>query len=182
MILDRLLRFSNGQTLVQAVGTVASTDVVDFGLGTSTDPQIPTPAQGGGVRDMGIGDKPALKLLVQLLTALTSGGAGTLQVHLQGAPDDGAGAPGSFVTYWSSPIYTLAQGVAGARLLDIDFPRPPQGQPVPRFFRLLYQVATADLTGGTVWAGIVPDRDDQMYNGSDNAVQGGYRPGIAVAN
>lgn len=182
MIIDRLLRFSNGQDLAQVVATYASTDVIDFGIGTSTNPAIPSNANGGGVRDMGIGDDPALKLLVMVQTAFVSAGGGTLQVTLQGAPDDGTGAPGAYVSWWASPIYTIAQLVAGARLLDMDFPRPPQGVPIPRFVRLLYGVATATITAGTLFSAIVLDRIDQFYSGSDNSIPGGYRPGIAVAN
>lgn len=182
MILDALQQFSSGQTLVQAVGTVASTNVLDYGIGTATNPAIPTNAQGGGVRDMGIGDDPALKLMVQIITAATSGGAGTLQITIQGAPDDGTGAPGSFTSWWSSPAYALATLNAGSRLLDMDFPRPPDGIAVPRFVRLLYTIGTADLTGGTISAYVVLDRDDQMYNSTDNSVLGGYRAGITVAN
>lgn len=183
MILDRLLQFSSNQTVGTTQTTVPSSDTIDFGLGVAANPQIPTPAQGGGVRDMGIGDAPALKLLVQMSEGLGSSTPGvTLQVLLQGAPDDGTGAPDSFVTWWSSPAYTAAEAVAGARLLDMDFPRPPAGDPVPRFVRLAYVLAAQNPNAGLINASIVIDRDDQMYNGSNNAVQGGYRPGIAVQN
>ena len=183
MILDRLLRFSQNQNLAQVVGSYASTDVIDFGLGTSTDPAIPTNAQGGGVRDMGIGDSPALKLLVQVITAFTSGGAATMSVTLQGAPDDGTGAPGAFVDWWTSPVYALATlAVAGARLLNIDWPRPPAGVINQRFFRLNYTIAGATTTAGTVSSWVVVDRNDQMYYGTNNAVNGGYRAGITIAN
>lgn len=182
MIIDRLLRFSNGQDLAQVVATYPSTDVIDFGIGTSANPAIPSNANGGGVRDMGIGDDPALKLLVQVQTAFVSAGGGTLQITLQGAPDDGTGAPGAYVSWWVSPIYTIAQLVAGARLYDMDFPRPPQGVAVPRFVRLLYGVATATITTGTLFAAVVLDRFDQMYNGTNNAIKGGYPPGTVVAN
>lgn len=183
MILDRLLQFSSAQDVSQAAGTYASTDVIDFGVGTSTSPAIPSNAQGGGVRDMGIGDNPALKFVVQMIEGLDSaGGTATLSVTIQGAPDDGTGSPGSYVSWWASPAYTEAQAVAGARLLDMDFPRPPQGKPVPRFVRLLYTIAGETSTLGTVSAWLVLDRDDQMYNGSDNSIIGGYRAGINVAN
>lgn len=183
MILDALLQFSNGQDLSQVVGDYPSTNEIDFGLGTSADPAIPSPANGGGRRDMGIGDKPALKLLVQIGAAFTSGGAATMSVSLQGAPDDGTGAPGAYVTWWTSPVYDLATlAIAGGRLMNIDFPRPPQGVPVPRFVRLLYTIAGATTTAGTASAYIVIDRDDQMYEGTNNAIQGGYRAGLNVAN
>lgn len=182
MIIDRLLRFSNGQDLSQVVGDYASTDVIDFGLGTSTDPAIPSNANGGGARDMGIGDDPALKLLVQVVEGFASAGAATLQVTIQGAPDDGTGVPGAYTSWWTSPVYALAALGAGARLLDMDFPRPPSGVAIPRFVRLLYTIGTATTTLGTVTAALVLDRDDQMYNSTDNSIAGGYRAGINVAN
>ena len=129
MILDALLQFDNAASLAIAAGTQASTNVIDFGLGTSANPAIPSNANGGGARDMGIGDDPALKLLVQVSTTFTSGGAGTLSVAIQGAPDNGSGAPGSYTTWWTSPTYALATLVAGARLLNMDFPRPRQVLP-----------------------------------------------------
>lgn len=178
MILDALLRFSNNQSLAIAVGTAPSTDVVDFGIASG----IPSSANGGGARDMGIGDRPALKFVVQITTTVTSGGAGTLSITIQGAPDNGAGVPGAYASWWSSPAYALATLNAGSRLLDMDFPRPPDGIAVPRFVRLLYTVGSNDLTGGAIWAGIVLDRDDQMYNSTDNSVLGGYPAGLNVAN
>lgn len=187
MILDALLSFvtpSSPASVAHAAGSVDLGDAVDFGLGSSTDAAIPSGANGGGARDMGVGDNPALKLLVQVGTGLDSvGGAATLQITLLGAPDDGTGAPGAYVAWWSSPAYTEAQAVAGARLLDMDFPRPPQGAPVPRFVKLQYTIDGETSTAGTInYAGIVIDRDDQMYNGTNNAVQGGYRPGLVVSN
>lgn len=181
MILDRLLRFSEAQDLSQIIGDYASTDVIDFGLGTAAAPAIPSNANGGGVRDMGIGTP--LKMLVQIIEAFASAGAATLAIALQAAPDDGTGAPGSYVTYWTSPVYALADLVAGARLLQIDFPRPPQGEPVNRFYRLLYTIAGDTTTAGTISAWVAPIvRDDQMYNADNNAILGGYRAGINVAN
>ena len=53
MILDALLQFDNAASLAIAAGTQASTNVIDFGLGTSTNPAIPSNANGGGARDTG---------------------------------------------------------------------------------------------------------------------------------
>lgn len=181
MILDAYQMFdlpSSPRNLAQVVGTYASGNTLDYGIVSG----IPSSANGGGARDMGVGDDPALKLFVQVSTAFVSAGGGTLQVTFQGAIDDGTGAPAAFSSWWSSPIYTIAQMTAGARLLNIDFPRPPQGVAVPRFCRLLYSVATATITAGQVVAGVVLDRDDQMYNSTDNATLGGYRAGLNVAN
>lgn len=181
MILDAYLMFdppSNPANLAQVVGTYPSNNTIDFGITSG----IPSSANGGGARDMGIGDDPSLKLLVEVINAFASGGAGTLSVALQGAPDNGAGAPGAFTTWWVSPVYALATLNAGSRLLDMDFPRPPDGIAVPRFVRLLYTIAGATFTAGTLNSGIILDREDQMYNGTDNSIIGGYPAGINVAN
>jgi hypothetical protein len=178
MILDALLQFSANQNLAQAVGTYVSTNIIDLGITSG----IPSSAQGGGARDIGIGDKPAMKLLVQVGTTFTSGGAGTLAVGLQGAIDNGAGAPAAFVTWWTSPAYALATLNAGSRLYDMDMPRPPDGVAIPRYLQLLYTIAGATMTAGTVNSYIVLDRDDQPYQGTDNAIMGGYPAGITVAN
>lgn len=178
MILDALLQFSSAQNLAQAVGTYVSTNIIDLGITSG----IPSSAQGGGARDIGIGDKPAMKLLVQVGTTFTSGGAGTLAVALQGAVDNGAGAPAAFSTWWSSPAYALATLNAGSRLYDMDMPRPPDGIAIPRYLQLLYTIGGATMTAGTVSSYIVIDRDDQPYQGTNNSVQGGYPAGITVAN
>jgi hypothetical protein len=178
MILDSLLLFDTAANLAQPVGTYPSGNVIDLGL-----VGIPTSANGGGARDMGIGDKPALKLFAQVTALFTSGGAGTLAFGLQSAIDNGAGAPAAFsATWWTSPTYALATLAAGARLMDMDMPRPPDGIAIPRYLRLSYVVGGATFTAGLLEAGIVLDRDDQPYSGTNNAILGGYQAGINVAN
>lgn len=178
MILDALQKFSSAQSLAQVTGTYDSDNILDYGVISG----IPSAANGGGPRDMGIGDSPALKLLAQIGTTFTSGGAATLQIVIKGAVDDGTGAPSSFSTWWTSPAYALATLVAGARLIDMDFPRPPAGIAVPRYVKLSYIIGGATTTAGTIDAYVVLDRDDQMYNSTDNSAPGGYRAGINVAN
>lgn len=177
MILDAFLQFDSGINLAQVVATYNSTNVIDFG-----GPGLPVLANLQGARDMGIGDDPALKMLVQVTTTFTSAGAGTLQIALQGAPDNGSGAPGSYATWWTSPAYALATLNAGSRLYDMDFPRPPDGIAVPRFVRLNYIIGGATMTAGVCAAYIVLDRPDQMYQSTDNSILGGYPAGITVAN
>lgn len=178
MILDSLLRFDSAVSLAIAAGTQASTNVIDLGI----DSGIPSSANGGGARDIGIGDSPAMKFVVLVTTTFTSGGAGTLSVSLQGAVDNGSGAPAAFSTWWASPVYALAALNAGSRLFDMDMPRPPDGIAIPRFLRLLYTVATATMTAGNVSAFLVLDRDDQPYQGTDNSIIGAYPAGIVIAN
>ncbi len=180
MILDALLQFSSAQALVQPVGTYNSTNAIDLGMGQVGNQQIPTFAAGGGARDIGIGDDPAMKLLVQISTTFTSGGAATLQVALQGAPDNGSGLEGTYTTWYTSPAYALATLIAGARLLDMDMPRPPAAIVIPRFLRLAYIIAGATTTAGNVSSYIVLDRHDLPEQ--SNAVLGGYPAGINIAN
>jgi Bbp16 len=173
MILDGLLQFSgpNGDS---PTATGVSTNIIDLHL-----VGIPILAAGQGARDMGIGDKPALKMLVQVTTAFA--GLTSLAVALQGAVDNGAGAPAAFTTWWTGPANTLAQLTAGARLYDMDMPRPPAGVAVPRFLQMQYTIAGTG-SAGVIKAFIVIDRMDQMYNATNNAIHGGYPAGIVISN
>jgi hypothetical protein len=175
MILDGLLQFT-GATGDSPTATGTSTNIIDLHMAG-----IPVLAAGQGARDMGIGDDPALKLLVLITTTFT--GLTSLSINLQGATDNGSGAPAAFSTWWSGPATTLASGflTAGTRLYDMDMPRPPAGIAVPRFLQMGWTIAGAG-TGGTLKAWIVLDRDDQMYNTTNNAIMGGYPAGVIVAN
>jgi hypothetical protein len=189
MILDNLLMFtgtSNGASAgitstantdaPSAQTTTAASNILDLGLAG-----LPTYANGGGARDIGVGDDPSLKLLARVIVPFTSGGAATLQLQLQGAPDNLSGAPGAYVTMWTSAAYTLAQvAIAGARLANVDVPRPVVAQPLPRFLKLNFIVGATTFTGGTIEACIVIDRDDQII-GTTGAFSG-YPAGINIAN
>ena len=185
MILDGFLQFTGfpatGGIVVTGTnydlpttGTQNSSNIIDLHMAG-----IPVLANLQGARDMGIGDNPALKLLVQVIT--TFGGGTSLQIFIEGAVDNGSGAPGTWDDWWTSPVYTEAQLVAGARLYDMDMPRPPQGKAIPRFLRLGYESAGTH-TSGALGAWIVLDRMDQPYAGTNNGIMGGYPAGITVAN
>lgn len=174
MILDRFQTFSLNQNLAQVAGTYDS-DILDYGVLSG----IPSSANGGGARDMGIGDNPALKLLCQITTTFLGGTS--LQAVLKGAVDDGTGNPAAFSTWWASPVYALATMNVGSRLFDMDFPRPPDGIAVPRFVKMSY-VILGTMTAGNISSFVVLDREDQMYQGTDNSILGGYPAGISVAN
>jgi len=182
MILDNLLTFTiaAGDAMPNAT-TSTSGNIIDIGVGLElvTNPSglaIPGVAAGGGARDLGIGDDPALKVLVEVLVA----GAGTsIQVNLQGAPDDGTGQPSTFYTMVTGPVITAANSPAGAHLLDIDVPRPPAGAALPRYLQLQY-VAAGNMSAGKMKGYIVLDRWDQIYGAA--GVASGYPPGITIAN
>lgn len=185
MILDALLMFTGSPTATGIAVTGTNYDLPTTGTQTSTNvldlhmAGIPVLANLAGARDLGVGDDPSLKMLIQVTTAM--GGGTNMNIALQGAPDNGSGAPGSYATWWTSPTYTLAQLVAGARLYDMDLPRPPAAVGIPRFLRLQY-VSTGTFTSGAILGTIVLDRHDQSYQGTNNAILGGYPAGIVVAN
>lgn len=167
MILDALLAFTASTTGdLPTTGTQNSSNVIDLGI---TSPQA-----GGTTRDMGIGDNPALKLVVQVLTTFASGTS--LQLALQGSTDNV-----TFNNWWLSPAYAEAALNAGSRLYDMDMPRPPDGIAIPRYLRMSY-ITVGTHTAGAIQAYIVLDRDDQFYSGTDNSILGGYPAGINVAN
>lgn len=172
MIMDKLLEFDPSGTALTV--TAASTNVLDA-HGASLIPAFSSTVKPG--RDMGAGGGLITpKLVVLITTTFGAGGAATLQVQFQGAPDNGSGAPGTYVTYAESPARALADLVAGNRILDIDWPRiaPSPNTPalLPRFYRLNYIVATGPMTSGALGAWIVLGRDDQVA----------YIPGVTVAN
>lgn len=171
MILDALNTFtalpvSTGD--LPTTGTQFSSNTIDLGL-LAANTQA-----GGTTRDIGIGDNPALKLVVQVITTFASGTS--LQLALQGSVDNV-----TFSNFWLSPAYAEAALNAGSRLYDMDMPRPPDGIAVPRYLRMSY-ITVGTHTAGALYAGLVLDRDDQMYQGTDNSVLGGYPAGIVVAN
>src|SRR5215472_13404165 len=89
MILDGALQFTGTAGIAGSVdspttGTQQSTNTIDL----------------VNARDLGIGDDPALKLLIQCITTFTGGTS--LDIQLQGAPDNGSGSPGTYTTMWDS--------------------------------------------------------------------------------
>ena len=195
MILDGLLRFTDYPAGDKPTASGTSTYMIDLGMGSPggaavTGPPatpawpawvgIPDSSKGGGARDIGIGDNPALKILVQVIAAFNN--LTSLTVALQGAIDNGSGAAAAFTTWWTSPAYALATLGVGARLMDMDVPRPPAGVAEPRFLQLAYTIAGSAPTTGAIAGFIVIDRYDQFYNATNNAITGGYVPGVVVAN
>lgn len=179
MIIDRLQTFSGGlggatsPADAPTTGTQAAPNVLDYGILSG----IPSSANGGGARDMGVGDKPALKLSAVVTTAFAGGTS--LQLELAGAPDDGSGGEGSYTVMWLGPAVVEADLDEGQQLGNIDLPRPVPGQAMPRFLRLRY-ITVGTHTAGQIQASWVLDRDDQIL-GTGGAYSG-YPAGINVAN
>jgi hypothetical protein len=193
MIIDGLLLFtgtSNGSTGgvgsgtytdLPTSGTTYSANVLDLGMaGLPASSGTNATGAGGGARDIGVGDDPALKVLVDVTVAFNT--LTSIQIILQGTHDNGSGAP--YATDWttmvSGPVIALANLVVGARLLDCDVPRPATGQAMPRYLRLGYVVVGSANTAGLVEGALVLDRFDQV--GSQGPYLSGYQSGITVAN
>jgi hypothetical protein len=132
MYMDRQNLFSAAQAIT--TGSAASTDIIDL----------------GSSRDIGAGE--TLEVVVVIDTTFTSGGAGTLDIKLQ---TDTAVGFGTAVTLLSTGATALASLTAGAAIARWKVPRG-----VLRYLRLQYVVATADMTAGTITAGISIGRQD----------------------
>jgi hypothetical protein len=132
MYMDRQNLFSAAQAIT--TGSAASTDIIDL----------------GSTRDIGSGE--VLEVIVVIDQTFTSGGAGTLDVKLQ---TDTAVGFGTVVTLLSTGATALASLTAGAAIARWRVPRG-----VLRYLRLQYVVATADMTAGTITAGISIGRQE----------------------
>ncbi len=146
MYIDGELQFTGAAGAINTdgptTGAQTSTNVLDL----------------SNARDMGVGDDPALKILAQVTTEFTGGTS--LQVSLQGAPDN-AGSPGTWTTYASGPVVLEAALLVGARLLDIDLPRPAPGASLPKYLRLAY-TTVGTHSAGALYGAIVLDRSDRI--------------------
>jgi hypothetical protein len=183
MILDGNLQFTGGTTAPgnsdvatdsPTTGTQVSSNALDLHMAG-----IPTLANGQGARDIGIGDDPSLKLNIQVTTAFTVGTS--LQVNLQGATDNGSGAPAGFVTMLSGAVVALANLGIGQQLLPVDMPRPPAGVAIPRFLQLQY-VTVGTFSLGKLRGFVMGDRIDQYFTATNNNVLSGYPAGLVVNN
>lgn len=139
-------------------GGVASTNVIDL----------------VNARDMGMGDSPALKVMVLVTANFTTTGTAstTMTINFQGAPTNTAGA--AWVTYAGSAALASASLTSGT-IYSFDVPPiNPDSGPLPRFLRLQYVLGGPGSTfsAGSVISGIVLNRQANR----------GYPPGVAISN
>jgi hypothetical protein len=184
MILDGLLTFtgtsqgaSGGiaaglQTDAPTTGTQVASNTLDLGLAG-----LPVSGSGGGARDIGVGDKPSLKLSAIVTTAFIGGTS--LQLQLSGAPDNGSGAPGAYTPMWTTMAFLEAVLIQGAQLANVDMPRVIWEQVNPRFLQLGF-ITVGTHSAGQIEAQIVIDRDDQIIGPS--GAYSGYVPGVTIPN
>lgn len=141
MIIDGLLQFDPPGTAITV--TAPSTNVIDL-----LNP-----------RDIGDGASPPMYLYVGVNAAFTAGGAGTLQIQLQGSDDNV-----TFYTYAESRAFSIAELTPVGRVLVMAWPSVPVGTAalvgapaLPRYLRLNYVVATGPMLTGSVNAQLVLD-------------------------
>ena len=154
-------------------GTQTASNIIDLGVTSG----VPSSANGGGARDLGVGDDPMLKVSINVTTAFTVGTS--LQITIAGAPDNGSDAPGSYTVMWTSAAYAESVLTAGAMLANIDLPRVIPGQALPRFLRMQF-ISVGTHSTGAVEATVVLDRDDQIVGTTGQ--YSGYPAGVTVAN
>lgn len=177
MLTDALLAFvpiGAAQSLAQVTGDYASTNVIDLlgqGVGTAPVNIIGRPTTFGS--DVGIGGiRPEINVVVG--TAFVSGGGGTLNVKLQAAADTAVTyQPGSYSTLGETGPIAVANLTAGTVVARFPFLPAFPANLQPRYLRLLFSVATATITAGTIASAlVVMVRDDQgnKYAGNNFAV------------
>ena len=141
MIIDTYSTFDPQGTLITAGGP--STNTLDM--------------QAMG-HDMGIGDP--LRVVVLSNGAFAAAGAATLNIQLQGSPDNA-----TWSTYAESSPLSIAQlnatagGAVSLYAWNINLPAA-KGAALPRYYRLNYVVGTGPFTAGSVtaWLGEQPDQ------------------------
>lgn len=152
MILDRNLQFDPNPTLITV--TAVSTNVIDL----------------LNARDMALGDKFAMKLVVTVIAALVAAGAATLRIQFQGSVDNI-----TFTTYCQTDDIPKANLVAGTVIELPIAAKPPHATGLPRYLRANYIVTTGPFTGGSVEADLVVAADQDNNPPT-------YAPGVVVVN
>ena len=123
-MLDQEVMFADNET-VTATGDTASTNVYDTGGANGQNEAALT------------GENLWINAVVR--TTATSGGSATIQAVFQDSPDNS-----TFTDRVLGAVVPVASAVAGYPLLQVQ---PPIG--TQRYWRVVFRIATAALTGGT---------------------------------
>lgn len=147
MILDSMEQFASAQSVAAVVSDIVSTNVYDTGAGPN--------AFAG---DQGAGEN--IWLFAKLIAALTSGGAGTVQVVFQDSADNS-----SWADVMTGKVFTTTTGVANAVLAKLKLPVG-----LRRYWRVVFRIAGATTTGGTASAYLTKDVEALQYGTNGFAV------------
>ncbi len=165
MITDALLSFvplGSPLSLAQIAGDYPSEviDILGLGVGVAPTGIIGTPTLFG--TDVGIGGvRPELNVTVG--TAFVSAGGGTVNVKYQAAPDTAVTyQPGAYSTLVETGAIAVANLTAGQVIARFPFVPNFLANLKARYLRLLFTIATATITAGTIASALVTMvRDDQ---------------------
>lgn len=146
MIPDKQLELSNNQSMAgkAAASSTLSTNTIDLGA-----PGNLYLTGAAAAYDVGRGEP--VQLLVQVTTAFTSAGAATVQVQLVMA--DAADLTTGLTVIQETPVIAIASLVAG---YQFRIAVPPGIS--KRYLGCAYNVGTATVTAGTIYAAVVVDK------------------------
>jgi hypothetical protein len=139
MILDELNEFCDATALnTGAAGSYLVGDVIDLGSGET------------------INDVDELYLVIQVDTAVTSGGAATVQFSLVSDAQAAIATDGSATVHFATAAIAKATLVAGYEVCKVELPKG--GAPVyERYLGILQTTGTAALTAGKINAFLTTD-------------------------
>lgn len=133
-------------------------------------------------RDIGIGDDPAVKVLVLVLVAFATGSSSKLTTQFQGAVSSASGSGGTWSTYAETADLGAASLTAGTKIMNLSVPAVMPSTinmgfgtaalGMPRYLRLNFSIGTTSFSAGSITAGLVIDREENYA----------YPPGVAVLN
>lgn len=137
MILDKRNEFADATALgTSGTGRQLVGDVIDL----------------GGADQLGYGDQ--LYLVVQVDTAVTSGGSATVSFELASDAQAAIATDGTATVHAASSAFAVATLTAGKTVWAIEVPMVPAAE---RYLGVIANVGTAALTGGKVNAFLTAD-------------------------
>lgn len=138
---DSLLQFSLAQAITTTANATNLYDVTGAGSGNAPAMIGPNGVNTGIGIDIGAGDGMAIPE-VQATVTTAGTGAGTITISLQSAPDNGSYSPGTYTTIYQSAAFVGTSLTVGSVLTFQVPPNPPGVTTLPRFYRLVYTVAS----------------------------------------
>lgn len=173
MLLDAAAVLSSAQALTVTAVSTGVYDIAGVGVGNPAPDVFGQTFGTATSESMDVGGGGPLvsppMIVAMVGTTFTAGGAATLQITLQGAPDtSNTGTPGTWTDMLSTGLMAVANltstGTAAARF--VIPPRSP-GQALPRFYRLNYTIATGPMLTGTMNAYIATGADNSALYSSN---------------
>lgn len=142
MLLDALTTFAEAVALSTAATGIA------LPAGSQMD-------LGAAARD--IGDGTSMDVVIQIQTAVTSGGSATVSFILASDSTAAIAVDGSATVHYQSAAIAVATLVAG---YQIRFRLPYHNPPYERYLGILQNVGVAALTAGKINAFLIPTSSD----------------------